>query len=108
MAVPADPRPGTVPLLSRLRHLRDHTAVGLIDRNTSVAHHQKPLLIIHLKEGNIVSTMINGSQMLSIRENGDILGIVSADGQTADQCQKSRIFIPGIYADRIISRIAAV
>ena len=64
-----------------ISNLYNFTAVWLIDRNAAVAHDEKTFFIVDLKEGN-TSLVVDGCQMLSVREDRDVLRVITADRET--------------------------
>ena len=59
-----------------ISNLYNFTAVWLIDRNAAVAHDEKTFFIVDLKEGN-TSLVVDGCQMLSVREDRDVLRVIT-------------------------------
>ena len=93
--------------LQSLSDLYDHAAVGFIDSDFFAVHDQQALLIVHGKESNAAVLMINGSDMLVIREYTDVLRVASADGQTADIIQKARLRVAVIDGYRVVACVTA-
>ena len=91
--------------LQLVADLYDHAAVGFIDSDFFAVHNQQALLIVHGKESNAAVLMINGSDMLVIREYTDVLRVASADGQTADIIQQAGLRIAVVDGYRVIAGI---
>ena len=89
-----------------ISNLYNFTAVWLVDRNAAVAHNEKTFFIVDLKEGN-TSLVVDGGQMLSVREDRDVLRVVTADWEAEAQCQHTGLFIAVVHGNGIVSGIAA-
>jgi len=61
----------------------DHAAVWFIDLKFLAVHDKKPFLIINREKCDTACLMVDGSDMLIIRKNADILGKAAAYGKTA-------------------------
>ena len=89
-----------------ISNLYNFTAVRLIDLDAAVAHDEKPFFIVDLKEGN-TSLVVDGCQMLSVREDRDVLRIVTADRETEAHGQHTGLVIAVVHGNGIVSGIAA-
>ena len=89
-----------------ISNLYNFTAVWLVDRNAAVAHDEKTFFIVDLKEGN-TSLVVDGCQMLSVREDRDVLRVITADRETEAHCQHAGLIIAVVHGHRIVSGVAA-
>ena len=89
-----------------ISNLYNFTAVWLVDRNAAVTHDEKTFFIVDLKEGN-TSLVVDGGQMLSVREDRDVLRIITADREAEAQCQHTGLIIAVVHGNGIVSGVAA-
>ena len=89
-----------------ISNLYNFTAVWLIDRNAAVAHDAKTFFIVDLNEGN-TSLVVDGCQMLSVREDRDVLRVITADRETEAHCQHAGLIIAVVHGYRVVSGVAA-
>ena len=82
-------------------------AVRLLNMDLLPMHDHQALLQIHGKEGHGIRFVVEGYQMPVIREEGRILGILTADRQAEDLAQIAVVGIDAVYNNRIITRIGA-
>jgi len=61
----------------------DHATVRFIDLKFLAVHDKKPFLIIYREKCDTAGLMVDGSDMLIIRKNADILRKAAAYGKTA-------------------------
>ena len=63
--------------------LDGHEADGvrLLHFDVAAVHDKKVILVVHLEQRDLVAGMIGHGKVPVIREQGNVLGIVSADGQ---------------------------
>ena len=85
----------------------EQNTVGHIDLHCRSIHDHRSMLQINMEEGHRITFMVQRHQKLIVREELCILGILTADRQTAQHVQKAGFLITAVDGYALISRIAA-
>ena len=85
--------------------LYKNSAVRIIQLRRQSIHHDHTLLIVDGEVSDGVRILVQAAQMLTIREDHEILRIFTADGQDGTHVQQTGLLIPLVEADAVVTGV---